>query len=616
MAINTIADLIDTRAVTSTVYSLIRDKRYSHAIALLNSLVASFPNSRASLSLLAFCQYHLQEYHSCVATYYNLMEMCPDNDDYKLYYAQSLYKSGDVELAADILASIKYQTDQSRHLSAILRFDTKNLSVAADLTNHQKLVLEGCQLYRDKSFSKAKAKFQEAAAFVGWKPYLVYNTAVCDYQLGNFTVAVASMDQLISKVPKDIIITRDGLINSSEALKNSCIVEAFNLNAAANFKLGDVAICREILSSMPKRSEEELDAVTLHNQAIFSAFENPSEAVSKLDHLLTLESKPSETLANFLIICLRVNSFDLAADALGTYPGLASQLSLDFLDFSEAVVLCVSAPEDATRKLSDLSRKLESQLAKAAAAIQDSRGSHNPDELRNKVAAYDALAGKLLPVVMWKAKVYWEKKDYPSADQILREYIDFFADEDCWKINIAHVLFMQERFPEAVQFYEPIVQASAASILSLPSLLVANLCVSYVLTNQNSKAEDIMRQINVAEQKLSTNPKVSSWFHLCTVNLVIGNLYCCRGNYDFGINRVIKAFDPIDRKLGSETWLYAKRCLMSYAGQVASRLILAKDETVLEVHKFLDSIIVKGKLIPGDCSKQARLVKTCFLKLR
>ena len=33
-------------------------------------------------------------------------------------------------------------------------------------------------------------------------------------------------------------------------------------------------------------------------------------------------------------------------------------------------------------------------------------------------------------------------------------------------------------------------------------------------------------------------------FHLCIINLVIGTLYCAKGNFEFGIGRVMKARAP------------------------------------------------------------------------
>ncbi len=44
-------------------------------------------------------------------------------------------------------------------------------------------------------------------------------------------------------------------------------MEAFNLKAAIEFKLNKFTYARDALRDMPPRSEEELDAVTLHNQA-------------------------------------------------------------------------------------------------------------------------------------------------------------------------------------------------------------------------------------------------------------------------------------------------------------------------------------------------------------
>ena len=55
--------------------------------------------------------------------------------------------------------------------------------------------------------------------------------------------------------------------------------------------------------------------------------------------------------------------------------------------------------------------KLESKLGRAVGAIQEARASHNQVEIRKRVATYHTLAGKFLPVVMWKAKIYCDRKD-------------------------------------------------------------------------------------------------------------------------------------------------------------------------------------------------------------
>lgn len=48
-------------------------------------------------------------------------------------------------------------------------------------------------------------------------------------------------------------------------------------------------------------------------------------------------------------------------------------------------------------------------------------------------------------------------------------------------------------------------------------------------------------------------------FHLCIVNLVIGTLYCAKGNFEFGISRIIKSLEPYDKKLGTDTWCASLR---------------------------------------------------------
>jgi len=600
-----LGEVVESRALTSTVYTLIRDRRYGQAIAILNALSVSSPPSRALLSLLAHCQYHSQDYSGAANSYFSLIEACPENPEYKLYYAQTLYKSGDVELAADILGSIERQTDQSRQLAATLRFECGDKSlISPDLKNDQKLVFEGFQFYRDRAFSKARGKFQEAAAFLGWRPFLAYNLAACEHQLGNFQAASAGAGEIISKAPRSL---RGEFSGNSDALKISCLVEAANLQAAAQFKLQDCRAAEAAFAALPARPESELDAVTLHNSAVFLAGKNPAEAVNRLDHLLSAETKPKETVANFILIALRSGAFDLAGEALSP----AAHLSPDLQDFSEAVVLCGAAPEEAVAKLTDLARKLEAQLGRAAAAIQDAKTA-GPEEVRRRVAAYDALAGKLLPVVMWKAKVLWETRQIEKVDVLLRDYADFFADEDCWKINTAHVLFAQEKFPEAIQLYQPIV-AAAPDLLELSALLLANLCVAHILTNQNEKAETLMHAVSLAEDKLD-----SPSFHLCTINIVIGNLYCSRGNYDFGISRLLKAFDPLERRLGAETWFYAKRALLSWLEQQAGQLIVSRDDTFAEVSVFLDSVIRRGKSVGGQktAAQEARLLKVLLLKMR
>lgn len=49
-------------------------------------------------------------------------------------------------------------------------------------------------------------------------------------------------------------------------LHETALIEAFNLKAAIEYQLKNAEASKEALTDMPPRSEEELDAVSLHNQ--------------------------------------------------------------------------------------------------------------------------------------------------------------------------------------------------------------------------------------------------------------------------------------------------------------------------------------------------------------
>jgi hypothetical protein len=53
------------------------------------------------------------------------------------------------------------------------------------------------------------------------------------------------------------------------------------------------------------------------------------------------------------------------------------------------------------------------------------------------------------------------------------------------------------------------------------------------------------------------------FFHLCIVNLVIGTLYCAKGNYEFGVSRIMKSLEPYNKK--------ARACLLSSTARHSAR---------------------------------------------
>lgn len=104
--------------------------------------------------------------------------------------------------------------------------------------------------------------------------------------------------------------------------------------------------------------------------------------------------------------------------------------------------------------------------------------------------------------------------------------------------------------------------------MSVPAIIVANLCVCYIMSNHNQEAEELMRKLEQEEEVRMNEDPAKKVYHMCIINLVIGTLYCSKNNYEFGISRVTKALEPQNRRLGPDTWFYAKRCLLAILGNL------------------------------------------------
>ena len=61
----------------------------------------------------------------------------------------------------------------------------------------------------------------------------------------------------------------------------------------------------EALTDMPPRSEEELDAVTLHNQALMNMENNATTGFTKMQFLLQQNPFPPETFGNLLLLYVK-----------------------------------------------------------------------------------------------------------------------------------------------------------------------------------------------------------------------------------------------------------------------------------------------------------------------
>ncbi|XP_075683230.1 intraflagellar transport protein 70A-like isoform X2 [Rhinoderma darwinii] len=603
---------------TATIYKLIKEGRYGEAVQILSIELQKQYRSRAGLSLLGYCYYQMQDFVNAADCYEQLMQINPEVEEYKLYYAQSLYKActyPEAMKATFLLDSPAYQSKVLK-LQACIKYGEEDLSGAKSLVEQippddpDSEINSGCLLYKEGQYEEACKKFLTAMQVVGYKPDLSYSIALCYYSMKQYVPALKYISDIIEHGIREhpelgVGMTTEGIdvrsVGNSLVLHETALIEAFNLKAAIEYQLKNYEAAQEALTDMPPRSEEELDPVTLHNQALMNMEAKPTEGFEKLQFLLQQNPFPPETFGNLLLLYCKYEYFDLAADVLAENAHLTYKFLTPYLyDFLDALITCQTAPDEAFLKLDELAGMLTEQMRKQTKQVQEARLNRDDEAVKKAVGEYDEALEKYIPVLMAQAKIYWNMENYQMVEKIFRKSVEFCNEHDVWKLNVAHVLFMQEnKYKEAIGFYEPIVKKHYDNILNVSAIVLANLCVSYIMTSQNDLAEEFMRKIEKEEEHIAYDYPDKKIYHLCIVNLVIGTLYCAKGNYEFGISRVIKSLEPYNKKLGTDTWYYAKRCFLSLLENMSKHMIMLQDSVIYESIQFLEHCEIYGKNIPA-----------------
>ena len=542
---------------TETVYGYIRDQKYEEAINILSIELQSFPRSRAALSLLGHCYYMLQDYSNAVDMYEQLVKFFSEVEEYKIYYAQCLHKAGvyaDATRAALRVESEQY-TQRKTMLQAAIKYeqdDARGCKAQCDkciAEDPEVIVAYGCIAFKEGKYEEARQKFSDAMATLGYMPDVAYNVALCHYKLKQYGPSLKSIAEIIERGVREhpelsVGSSTDGIdvrsVGNSQVLRETALVEAFNLKAAIEYNMKNIEAAKEALIDMPPRSEEEVDPVTLHNQALMNMESDPTTGFRKLNFLLQNPPFPPPTFGNLLLLYCKFQYYDLAADVLAENTHLTfKMLSQDLYEYLDACIMVETSPAEAYRKFDDLTSKHIEGLRKLTKSIQDSRISRDNDAIKGSLKKYDESLEAYIPVLMAQARIYWEREHYPKVEKIFRQSAEFCSEHDVWKLNVAHVFFMQEnKFKEAIHYYEPIINKHEHSILDVTAIVLANLCVSYIMTSQNEKAEELMRRIEREEEQQGISNPERACFHLCIVNLVIGTLYCAKGKFPGAIFQV------------------------------------------------------------------------------
>ncbi|XP_022658940.1 tetratricopeptide repeat protein 30A-like isoform X2 [Varroa jacobsoni] len=576
----------------------------------------------------------LQDYVNAANCYEQLVLLSTNEQTsqrYRLHYANALYQASlfdeayKVTLQMDDIPELKLSLHKLRAAIEYARDDVssaaKELQAAEDHGDPDVQVNHACILYKENKFEEARQKFQTAMQAQGYSAQLCYAAALCCYRLKLYQQALKHIADIIERGIREhpelsVGMATEGIevhVRNSAVLRDTALVEAFNLKAAIEFQLNNIADAKEALTDMPPRAQQDIDAVSLHNQALIQLESSPSSSFDKLHFLVEQGSGPAEAFANLVLVCCRFEHYDLAADVLAEHADIAHLMLAPHIQaFLEAVIACQTSPDEAYQKLDDMGQKHIEALRRLKKSNAD--------------AEYDEELKRYMPVLMAQAKIYWDLENYVQVEKLFKKSLEFCGDQQSWKTNAAHVLFMQgDRFKEASTFYESLLKNSS-NVLDVPAVVLANLCVCYIMTSRNEEAEELMRRIEQAEEQLAYTKPNEKVYHLCIVNLVIGTLYCAKGNYDFGVSRIIKSIEPVSNKLSPDTWFYVKRCFISLIENLAKKVIVVRDAVVHDCRIFLSQCEQFGysvcasfddgrgssDVLPATVASEARLLLALF----
>ena len=301
---------------TETIYQMIHDGKYVEVIRILNNELQQFPKSRAALSLLGYCHYFIQQYELAAQMYGELLNHYADVDEYKMYHAQSLFKAGQYELATKALARMtdnRQYAQKVTNLQASIEYELGNLPACKQKLDKglqddpDTIVNTACVLYKEDKHEEARLKFQEAIQMLGYQPELAYNIALCHYRQRQYGPALKYVAEIIERGVREhpelsVGSNTDGIevrsVGNTQTLKETALIEAFNLKAAIEYIMKNNEQAQEALTDMPPRSENELDPVSLHNMALMHMDDDATGGFEKLQFLMTQVRKPSRAIAS------------------------------------------------------------------------------------------------------------------------------------------------------------------------------------------------------------------------------------------------------------------------------------------------------------------------------
>lgn len=131
----------------------------------------------------------------------------------------------------------------------------------------------------------------------------------------------------------------------------------------------------------------------------------------------------------------------------------------------DALITQQSSETDAYAKFDSLSNDRLNELRKRHQKLQvksflpeafydvflkEVREEQEPRSLQRAIDGVETtLEAEYLPALMAQAKLLWEKAQWAQIERLFRRSAEFCRGNETWKLNLAHTLFMQEKFKES-----------------------------------------------------------------------------------------------------------------------------------------------------------------------
>jgi tetratricopeptide repeat protein 30 len=108
----------------------------------------------------------------------------------------------------------------------------------------------------------------------------------------------------------------------------------------------------------------------------------------------------------------------------------------------DAIITQQTSPSEAYQKLDELASRHTELLRKLTKQVQEHRNRNDTEMVKKTVVEYEECLDRYIPVLMAQAKIYWDLENYQQVEKIFRKSVEFCNDNDTWRLNVAHVLFM------------------------------------------------------------------------------------------------------------------------------------------------------------------------------